>query len=62
MRCYCFERLVFDPVFDPDKQCVVNVISTEFKKVGCNRIDNTDIGVIKLVIQSSLKCHITVIG
>ena len=35
---------------------------TELKKAGCNGFDYADIGIIKLVVQSSLKCLITAIG
>ena len=37
----------------------INVISTELKKAGCNvhhLFDDTDIDIIKLVVQISLKC------
>ena len=37
----------------------INVISTELKKAGCNvhhLFDDTGIDIIKLVVQSSLKC------
>ena len=33
-----------------NKHQVVNAISTELKKVGCNRFDNAYIDVIKLVV------------
>ena len=44
-----------------NKQCVVNVLSTEIKKTGYNVLDVSDIYMIKLVNQSSLKSLITVI-
>ena len=37
-----------------NKHRVVNVVSTEFKKAGCNGFDDADIDAIKLVVQSSL--------
>ena len=45
-----------------NKHHVINVILTDLKKPGCRRFDDADIGIIKLVVQSSLKCLITVIG
>ena len=44
-----------------NKQCVVNVLSTEIKKTGYNVLDVSDIYMIKLVNQSSLKSLINVI-
>ena len=45
-----------------NKHCVGHVILTKFKKVGYSGFDDTDVGVIKSAVQSSSKCHVTVIG
>lgn len=69
-----FPRIVFEPdmLFQvkhnaflrntTNKNTVVNVISTEFKKALCKGFDDTDTGVTKLVFQSSWKCLTTVIA
>ena len=45
-----------------NQNCIVNVISTKLKKVGCNRFDGADIGILKLVLQSYLRGLIAAIG
>ena len=48
-----------------NKYCVINVILTEFKKLGCNAFhsyDDADIDIIKLSVRSSLKYLITKIS
>ena len=48
-----------------NKQHIINVVSTELKKAGCyvfHSHDDADVDIIKLVVQSSLKCPATVIG
>lgn len=48
-----------------NKQSIINVISTEHKKAGCYVIhsnDDTDVGIVKLAVQSSLEYPTTVIG
>ena len=50
-----------------NKDHVINDVSTEFKKAGCNAFhssDDADIDyyIIKLIVLSSLNCLVTVIG
>ena len=45
-----------------NKQRIINVISAELKKVRCNVFNShDDIDIVKLAVQSSLKCLTTVI-
>ena len=44
---------------------MINVISTEVKKAGCyvfHSHDDADVDIVKLAVQSSLECPVTLIG